>query len=130
MSDIKKRICEFCKKESSAPCEIKSQSDRCSRMWIKIKQTVLRFLTVKCKVMKPDYKQFYETLEIGTEVEYMKQRMTVVNFHYLSNGLIQVDLESDSHIHRKVPNWCCTEPKYRKNELVPSFFLKLKSFFK
>lgn len=43
MSDIKKRICEFCKKESSAPCEVKSQSDRCSRMLVKVRQYVLRF---------------------------------------------------------------------------------------
>lgn len=43
MSDIKKRKCEFCKKECSAPCEVESQSKRCSRMLIKIKQTVLRF---------------------------------------------------------------------------------------
>jgi len=43
MSDIKKRKCEFCHKVASAVCEVESQSKRCSRMLVKIKQVVLRF---------------------------------------------------------------------------------------
>lgn len=43
MSNIPQRKCEFCHKVASAVCEVESQSKRCSRMLVKIKQVVLRF---------------------------------------------------------------------------------------
>jgi len=80
--------------------------------------------------MKPDYKEPYEDFNIGDEVEYKDQRMTIIDCHVLSNGLIQFDLEADTCIHRNIPNWCCSIPKYTKNEIVPSFCSRLKSLFK
>lgn len=44
MSNIPQRKCEFCHKIASTVCEVESQSRKCSRMLVKIRQTTLRFI--------------------------------------------------------------------------------------
>jgi len=70
--------------------------------------------------MKPDHKEPYEVFNIGDDVKYLRQRMTIVSRRVQANGLIYFDLEADTCIYKDIPCWCCSVQKYSKHELVPS----------
>ena len=70
--------------------------------------------------MKPVYEEtrFYNTVKVGDEVTYRRERMAVIKVYQVGMGIRVFDLESDSHIYKEIPEWCVSEPKYTLDELV------------